>query len=133
MLSAVIEYLDAVLFASIFVKGDFLPVAPKAVNLPDNNRLKLVLRRILQHLLELLPVVIPACLCPVNALMDNRVAVFPSVFVCGGQLSFNRLFPLLMTGVSGVDNGVHVAPPPVLGGRAKAIRTIAFSFWPALS
>ena len=66
-----IEYLDAVLFASIFFEGDLFPVAPKAVDLPDNDRLKLVLCRVLQHLLELLPVVISACLCPVDILMDG--------------------------------------------------------------
>ena len=62
MLSAVIEYLDAVLFASIFVEGDFFPVAPKAVDLPDNDRLKLVFRCVLQHLLELLPMDCSPCL-----------------------------------------------------------------------
>ena len=133
MLSAVIEYLDAVLFASIFVEGDFFPVAPKAVDLPDNDRLKLVFRCVLQHLLELFPVIISARLCPVNVLMDDGVAMFPSVFVGGSQLPFNGLLALLVAGISGIDNGVHVASPPVMGGRSRAIRTIAFSFWPALS
>ena len=128
-----VEHLNAVLFTAVFVKSNFLPVAPKAINFPDNDCLKLVLCCVLQHLLELFPVIIPARLRPVDILVNDGVAVFSSVLVGGGQLPLNGLLPLLVAGVSGVDNGVHRSFPPVRGGRSSAMRTMAFSFGAAWS
>ena len=98
---------DAVLFELCLVAGAVIAVAGKAVQLPDQNDVEQFALAVLDHLLELGPVV---CLG-----RDGTVDVVPDYchavpFGIGGalaDLAFDGLFALVVGGIASVDNSGH--------------------------
>lgn len=128
-----VENFDSVLLATVLVERDLFSVSAKSVDFPDDNGFELVLGRILQHLLKLLPVIVSPRLRPVNVFVNNGVVVLFRKFVGGGQLPFDGLLSLLMARISGIDNGIHSRFTSLIGSRSRASRAVFLSFKLALS
>ena len=85
---------NAVLLQLCFVNRAVISVSSESVELPDNDRLKLLLRRVCNHALEIAPCVLRSRLCPVYIFADDGIAFALRKFVCVPKLAFNRLFRL---------------------------------------
>ena len=99
--------LDAVLFELRLVAGAVVAVASKAVQFPDQNDVKQLALAVLNHLLELGPVVCLGRNGAVDIVLDHRDTVLLGIGGALANLAFDGLFALVVGGISGVDNGGH--------------------------
>lgn len=95
---------DAVFAAAVTVEGDLLPVAAETVDFPQKDDAELVLGRVGQHLLELLPVVVAAGHGPVGVGVYDGVALAHGVGLRCGNLPLDGLLGLTVGGVAGIND-----------------------------
>ena len=72
------------------------------------------------HPLKLSAAVGGSTLGAVDVLPNNEIAVVSGILIAGVELSLNGLLGLAMAGVAGVDDNIHLPPPPA------SCRTIKF-------
>jgi hypothetical protein len=83
-----------------------ITVAGEAIQLSDDDTIKLALRSVLYHALEVRPIVRFAGQGAVNVLADHGIIVPLGVFVAIAELSSDGLFRLDMGGIVGVNDGI---------------------------
>ena len=114
------NHADAVLLQDPLVHGGIIPVPGKAVQFPDKHDLELMLFRVLDHPLEVRPVILRAGKGAVDIFADHAVSVLFRVGIAVVQLTFNGLFRLGMGRITGINDRVecirifrsgHTEPP----------------------
>ena len=102
------EKLDAVLLELVFVDGAVVPVPGEAVQFVNDHKLEGLLPGVVDHLLELRPVIGAAGDRSVDVLADHGVPMPPGVIMADMQLPFDALFVLAVRGISSIDHSVIV-------------------------
>ena len=99
--------LDTVLLQLGLVPGTVVAVPGKAVQLPDQHDVKQLLVAVLNHLLKLRSVVRFGRDGTVDIVLDDGDAVLLGIRRTFPNLTLNRFFALIVTGIAGVDHGGH--------------------------
>ena len=99
--------LDTILFELRLIAGAVVAVAGEAVQLPDQNDIKQLALAVLDHLLELGPVVRLGRDGAVDVVPHHGDAVLLGISGALADLAFDGFFALVVRGISGVDNGGH--------------------------
>ena len=99
--------LDTVLLELGLIPGTVVAVPGKTVQLPDQHNVKQLLVAVLNHLLELRAVVRFGGDSTVDVVLDYRNAVLLGIGGTFPNLTLNRFFTLVVTGIAGVDHGGH--------------------------
>ena len=94
-------------FKDALIVGRVVPVAGKAVQLPNQNCLKGVGGAVVDHLLELRAAVGLGRKRPVNVRANQVDAVLVGIFLAFPQLAFDGFLPLVVAAVAGIDHGIH--------------------------
>ena len=99
--------LDTVLLQLGLVPGTVVAVSGKAVQLPDQHNVKQLFVAVFYHLLELRAVVRLGRDGTVNIVFDLSDAVLFGIGGAFTNLTFDRLFTLVVRGIAGVDHSGH--------------------------
>ena len=99
--------LDTVLLQLGLVPGTVVAVPGKTVKLPDQHNVKQLFVAVFYHLLELRAVVRLGRDGTVNIVFDHSDAVLFGIGGAFTNLTFDRLFTLVVRGIAGVDHSGH--------------------------
>ena len=99
--------LDTILFELRLIAGTVIAVAGEAVQFPDQDHVEQLAFAVLDHLLELRPVVRFGRDGPVDVVPDYCHAVLFGIGGALADLAFNGFFTLVVGGIAGVDNSGH--------------------------
>ena len=101
------DELDTVLLQLGLIPCAIVAVPGKTVKFPDQHDVKQLLVAVLYHLLELRAVVRFCRDGTVDVVLDYRNAVLLGIGGTFPNLTLNRFFTLVVTGIAGVDHGGH--------------------------
>lgn len=90
----------------VLVGGGIVAVTGKPVHLPTKDIGPAAPLGILEHFLELRPLVAGAGHGPVGIDLDNPEVVIPGIVLAFLDLLLNRYLPLIVRGISGIDHAV---------------------------
>jgi len=90
----------------VLIKRNFFTVAAEAVNLPDDNNLKLMLSSVGKHFLKSLSVIVSTCHGTVDIFVYDGISLRCRVLMPFGELSFYGLLCLSVGRVAGINDGV---------------------------
>ena len=99
--------LDTILFELRLIAGTVIAVAGEAVQFPDQDHVEQLAFAVLDHLLELGPVVRLGRDGAVDVVPHHGDAVLLGIGGAFADLAFNGFFTLVVGGIAGVDDGGH--------------------------
>ena len=94
------------LFQAVFIGGTVIAIPGKAVQLPANHKRPAPVGGVLEHLLELRPLVAGAGQVPVGVDLHDPEAVLSGKQLTVSHLLLNGAVALVVGGVAGIDNGI---------------------------
>ena len=112
------NHLDAVLFQRVLVSGTVISVPGKAVQLPNDDHVKQLLRAVPNHVLKLRPVVRLRRYRPVNVVPQHRKPVLLRKDSAFPKLTLNGFLPLIVRGIPGINHSLHSESLPFFWASA---------------
>lgn len=101
-----VQYTDTVLLQAVFIGGAVIAVPGKAVQLPAYHKWPVPVGCVLEHLLELRPLVAGAGQVPVGVDLHDSEIVLSGEQLAVGHLLLDGAVALVVGGIAGIDNGI---------------------------
>lgn len=111
----------AVLFQGILISGGIVAVTGKAVQLPDDHRVKELLCAVLNHPLKIRTLICFSGKRPVNVSPYNAVTVALGVIFAFPKLTLDGFLALIIRGITGIDYCFQVESPSFMIRKSASL------------